>query len=594
MSGGWERPLGPVGSPDERVNWPVRSGLSPPVADGFTTRPETAPGLKNALASGTVVVLTPSQSAPGGGRGWSGSCGKTQLAVSVAESLWQSGEVELVVWVTATSRAVVLSGYVQAAVAAMGISAEGEAESIAARFLRWLGDTSRSWLVVFDDLSDAADLEGFWPEGPQGRVMITTASPAAVPPGRQALILPVGVFSSREALSYLMGRLVADPDQRLGGIDLVDDLGCEPLALAQASAVIASSAQTCRDYRERFARRREQFAPVASGDLPATEVTWTLSVDHAERLSQGEPVELLLALASVLDGNATPGGVFTTPAVRSYLAEAVPDLTDPKRAWDEVLTLERAGLLTVDPGGWPQPVRMSSVIQAAIRAAMPQRMLERAVSVAANALLEMWPEEEPAAWVVDCLWSCTTSLRKIAGAELWQGGCHPLLPRAGQSLDTARLTGPAVTYWAELVSACDRNLGVDHPDTLAAGQRLADAYLAAGRPGDAVSWYQWVLAGRARALGRDHPSIIEVQVSLGRALAAADQPEDAIVVLEQVLSLAKRGTGPDELDALVIEDALAAAYVQAGRYPDAIRLARRTLADRERRQGGDHPDTMTT
>jgi tetratricopeptide (TPR) repeat protein len=594
MVSGWDQAMGPAGSPDEPVNWPVRSGLSAPLADGFTARPETAPGLKAALVPGAVVVLSSSLSAPGGGRGWWGSCGKTQLAASIVESLWQSGDIELVVWVTATSRVAVLSGYVEAAVAAMGIAAESEAESVAARFLRWLSDTDRAWLVVFDDLRDAADLEGFWPEGPRGRVMITTADPATVPAGLQALILPVGVFSPREALSYLMGRLVADPDQRLGAIDLIEDLGCEPLALLQASAVIASSALTCRDYRERFARRREQFARAASGDLSATEVTWTLSVDHAERLSQGEPVELLLALAAVLDGNAIPGGVFTAPATRSYLAEADPELADPKRAWDEVLTLERSGLLTVDPGGWPQPVRMSPVIQVAIQAAMPQRMLDRAVSVAANALLEVWPEEESPAWVIDSLRSCLASLRKVAGRVLWQGGCHPLLPRAGRSLDAARLTGPAITYWGELVAACDRNLGADHPDTLTAGLRLADAYLVAGRARDAVSWFQWVLAGRARALGAEHPSVVAVQISLGRALVAAGQPEDAIILLEEVLASAKRGTVLDDLGQLVIQDALAAAYVEAGRYPDAIRLAQRTLVERERRQGSDHVDTMTT
>ena len=224
---------GSAGPPAEKVAWPVRSGTWPPLAESFSTRPETSPALQEALIPGAVVVLSPEQAAAGPARTWLGSCGKTQLAVSIARSLWQSGRLDLLVWVPATNRAAVLASYVQAAVAAMGIAAGGDAESIAARFIRWLGDTGRPWLVIFDDLTDAASLDGLWPEG--GRILVTTADPATVPGAREPVVLPVGRFSPREAMSYLMGRLSADPSQRLGAVDLTEDLGCEPLALAQAT-----------------------------------------------------------------------------------------------------------------------------------------------------------------------------------------------------------------------------------------------------------------------------------------------------------------------------------------------------------------------
>src|SRR5205823_698955 len=105
------------------------------------------------------------------------SCGKTQLALSIAHSLWQSGGLNLLVWVPATNRAAVLASYAQAAAAAMGAAADQDAESVAARFLGWLRNTARSWLVVFDDLTDAENLDRLWPEG-GGRILITTADPA--------------------------------------------------------------------------------------------------------------------------------------------------------------------------------------------------------------------------------------------------------------------------------------------------------------------------------------------------------------------------------------------------------------------------------
>ncbi len=205
------------------VAWPVRSGLVPPLAEGFIARTETVPGLEAALVPGAVVALVPGKTA-GGVRDWPGSCGKTQLAVYLAGSLWQSRDVGLLAWVDAASRASVLSGYGQAA-AKLGLDHAGDAEAVAARFLAWLEGTSRPWLVVLDDLHDAADLDGLWPAGTAGRVLITTADAAAVSGEPGVLVVAVPAFSIREALSYLSGRLTTDPDQRSGAIDLAGELG---------------------------------------------------------------------------------------------------------------------------------------------------------------------------------------------------------------------------------------------------------------------------------------------------------------------------------------------------------------------------------
>jgi len=221
----------------------------PALADGFSARLETSPGLAAALPAGAAVALVPDRAAaPAAGPGplaaldaqdWLRSSGKTQLAAAFAESLWQSGSVDLLVWIEATSRASVLSGYAGATAAVTGRDQASSSESVAAQFLSWLGETSRSWLVVLDDLSDPANLDDLWPTGPAGRVLVTSAEAAAVPSGMR--IVPLGPFSLREAISYLSGRLAADPDKRHGVIELAQDLDLEPVALAQASAVIANT-----------------------------------------------------------------------------------------------------------------------------------------------------------------------------------------------------------------------------------------------------------------------------------------------------------------------------------------------------------------
>ena len=309
---------GPASTRMCRGGWPVRSGAVPPADEGLITRPDTAPGLDAVLVPGAVVALVPGQDAAGRAQDWPGSSGKTQLACYLAGSLWRSRSVDLLAWVAATSRAAVLSGYVQAA-AELGLDHGGDAESVAARFLAWLAGTGRPWLVVLDDLRDAADLDGLWPAGPAGRLLITTADHATIPARPGVLALPVPAFSTREALTYLSGRLTTDPDQRSGAIDLAADLGCEPAALAQAAAVIISSGISCREYRGYFVQ--QQAAGGGRGDPPtAAWFAWTAAASHAERLAPGAGTWRLLALAALLGNHGVPLPVFTAPAVGRYLS----------------------------------------------------------------------------------------------------------------------------------------------------------------------------------------------------------------------------------------------------------------------------------
>ena len=593
---------GPGGRGPGRPSWPIRSGTVPALADGFSARLETAPGLAAALPAGAAVALVPDRAAapaafPGpvaapDAQDWLRSSGKTQLAAAFAESLWQSGGVDLLVWIEATSRASVLSGYAAATAAATGRDQASSCESVAAQFLSWLGETSRSWLVVLDDLADPANLDGLWPAGPAGRVLVTSADAAAVPSGMR--VVPVGPFSLREAISYLSGRLSADPDKRHGAIELAQDLDFEPVALAQASAVIANSPLSCREYRAHFVRRREQLAESSSARPSAAAVTWTFSFGRADQLAPGGSAKLLLALAALLDGHGIPQTVLAAPAAGDFLAGGGDVPASSERARAALAALEQVGLLTVEPVSAPPTVRISPVLQAALRAAMPEGMPDQAASSVADALLQAWPERELPGWPASGLRSCVATLRRITGDLLWDGGCHPLLVRAGDSLDRARLTEPAVDHWRDLATTGGRLLGGGHPDTMLAGQRLADAYLAAGRADDAIPWFQWVLDSLTHKLGPDHRDVIEARRRLGHALVAALQFPAAITVLERAVPQFEQVCGPGHADTLGARDELAAAYLAAGQYSDAITLYRRTLADRERAQGARHPQTMTT
>ena len=294
----------------------------PPLADGFTDRPDTAGGIADVLVPGSAVALVPDPAVAESLPNWPGACGKTQIAVMIAESLWRSRVIDGLIWISATDRAAVLSGFVQASVAATGLEPTGTADSVAVRFVSWLGETRQPWLVVLDDLPEAVDLSGLWPDGPAGRLLITSPGPAPAVGRPGTRVIPVGFFSTREALNGLSERLSANPVQRQGAIDLVETLGREPLALGQASAVVASSNLTCRDYRDLFVQRREEIWAGADEIPSAATVTWVLCLERAESLLPGPSVRLMLVFLALLDGHGIPGAVFGTQALIAYLGGA--------------------------------------------------------------------------------------------------------------------------------------------------------------------------------------------------------------------------------------------------------------------------------
>jgi tetratricopeptide (TPR) repeat protein len=524
---------------------------------------------------------------------WAAVSGKTQLAVYYAESQWQNRAIDLLVWIDASCRSSILCGYADAASATAGPIPPGDLEPATVGFLGWLARTERRWLVVLDDLADSAAIDGLWPQGRSGQVVITTRNSAAV--NGRARCLEIGAFSRRDAMSYLVGRLSADPEQRRGAIDLIEDLDFQPLALAQASAVIASSWTTCADYREYFAGRRRRLAE-ATGTRPyAAAVTWMMAVEQADLLLPGGAVQSCLAFAALLDGHGIPMDVFTTTAGSDLVALRGPGRDGPEElARNAVSALERVGLVTIDRANEPAAVQISLDVQAAVRASLPPNGLPRVATAAMGALLEAWPQGEQRTRQAQMLRSSAASVQRCAGEVLWANGCPPLLIHAGQSFDDAGLRGPAVDYWRDLAAAGDQYIGPGHDDSLRLVEHLGRACQAAGRPDEALTWHRRIVDDRIRTLGPQHPLTLTALMSLARAMAAAGDFRGAIDVLDSTIAECEHARGAAHEDTLGIRDELAAIHLAAGHTAQAVLLGRRTLAERERGQGPADPDTMAT
>jgi tetratricopeptide (TPR) repeat protein len=572
--------------------WPALSGLMPPLVDPYVPRQETGLGLAVTLLPGESTVLAPAADAAGQPLGPLGGTGKTQLAAGIAHTAWDQRVVDLLVWATASGRDAVIGSYAHA-LQDIGLPPAERPERAAAHFLSWLAETDRPWLVVLDDLTDPEVLEGLWPQGPAGRVLITTSQADTALRAHNPRIVEVGAFTAREALAYFSTKLHADPDQWIGALDLAGDLGFLPLAVGQAGALMADTGMDCRQYRQRVAER------LAAGPEPGSyrsvvAATASLAVALADQLPPIGLATPALALTAMLDPNGIPGAVLTSQSACVYLTKARgASLADDIQARAALYNLARLGLLTIDTTSAARTVRVHPLVQATVRGNLTPAALEVAARAAADALMQCWPRRSMPASFEQALRDCTAAVHGLSGRLLWAPDWHPLLVRAGLSLDSAGLAGPAVSYWQLMGGTSEQEFGPDHANTVLARDRLAAAYESAGRVNDAIGAYEQALSQREQALGAGHPDALSTRAHLARAYRAAGRAADAARLAERILTEYEQALGPAHPETLTARSDLAHAYLAAGRFPEAVAAFQHTLAGREQVLGPGHPDTLT-
>jgi tetratricopeptide (TPR) repeat protein len=569
------------------------SGIVPPLADPYDTRTETGPELAGSLQPGEAVVLVHGEESDAAAVA-TGGTGKTQLAVEFAHAMWNGRLVEVLVWVTATNAEAVLTGFAQAAhMVDAGPPGEG-AEAAAARFVAWLAHTKRPWALIIDDLGDLGDMQRLWPSGASGRTLITTRLPAESFEAMDIRVIPVPGLSRREALSYLTSRLTDHPDQRIEALDLAEDLAGLPLALSQATAVINARQQGCREYRAMLGERRKYMSGV-DGASATVLATWSLAAECAHELPPGGLAWPTLALAAMMDHHGIPGAVMTSPSACSYIAgrPSTADAMDQNMVRAAINNLAAMDLITIDPVSPVRTVQMHSAVQTAVRSYLPPADLEQVALASADALLETWPEGEGGPQLDQALRDCAAALRANDGGVLWKTEAHPLLFRAGLSLENSRLSDAAITYWQSILNTSTRLLGPAHANAVVARDRLAAAYESAGSSAEAVSVFQTALADRERNQGPEHPETIAARGHLAHAYQSAGRPADAVGLYERTVADSERLLGPGHPVTLGSRASLADAYQKAGQLRDGINGYEQLLGDAEQILGAGHPTTLS-
>lgn len=576
------------------VQWPIRVGALPAPAGQRVDRPADR-DLAAAVADGEQTVVLCQLLVGQGG------VGKTQLAAALAHRLWDDQRVDLLVWITATSRTAILTGYADAAARTTGID-DSEADHAATRFLGWLNEPhQRRWLIVLDDLDDPNDLIGLWPPSTTaGRTVVTTRRrDAALLAGRH--LIDVDVFSPDESVAYLRDTLRHRPQRLHEAAELAADLGHLPLALSQAAAYILDRGPrlTCARYRSLLADQRRGLADLAPDALPdqhrdIVAATWSLSIERTDRLAPAGLARPVLESAALLDPNGIPLDVLTADPVAGYCARRLDRPIDREDLDDALHTLHRFSLLTVDET--TATVRMHALLQRAVRDNTDPGHEAALATTTADALHEQWPSIERDASHTQALRANTSALRAHAVTHLCNPdlGTHPVLFRATRSLGSLGLFSLAADAYQQLLDDQEPVLGHDHPDTLTTRHALAWWRGEAGDLAGAAAAHEQLLDDRLRVLGPDHPDTLTTRHALARWRGDAGDPAGAVDAFQHLLDDRLRVLGPDHPETLTARLSLARWRGIAGDPAGAAAAHEQLLVDRLRLLGPDHPDTLTT
>ncbi len=571
--------------------------------------------LRSALTADHAAALTGPPPGSGVVVSGLGGVGKSQLAARHARRVWSDPGLDVAVWISAVSRAAVVTAYAEAARRILleddRCVAERPAEQAAQAFREWLAATSRRWLVVLDDLGDPADVRGLeLSGGPGGQVIVTSRLRGAALARGGYRVIELEVFTEDEALAYFTATL----EQHGKGGDLEQlrslarELGRLPLALGQAAAFIADQpVLTVAGYRRMLADEHRALAELSppQSRLPehqlAVAATWSLSIERADRPDDpARPAGAglarpLLQIASLLDPDGAPLGLFTSTPVLEHLAARADREVSVEDVHDGLTRLHRFTLITLVPARSAREVAVHALLQRAVRDTIPADRLHELARVTAEALRALWPStdtDDPD--LVGALRRSSDTLLAQAGTALWTPAPDPLLDRVGASLAGAGQVDAALAHWRTLHHQAHALLGPDHPDTLTTRHNLAHWRGEAGDPPRAVAELTAVLADRLRLLGPEHPHTLTARNNLAHWRGEVRGGADTVTQLQALLPDQVRILGADHPETLSTRHNLA---TWLGRHSSAARAAQELqalLPDCLRVLGPDHPYTLTT
>ena len=496
--------------------------------------------------------------------------------------------------------------------------------------LLWLGSLKDNYAMVFDnaDALTPAELEGYFPPGQRGNILITSRNFTM-----QHLTLPensleVMEMEENDAIELLLKASCLNPsrvDLKVEASKIVKELFCLPLAIDQAGAYIASGATSIKDYLEKYSKHKKALlshAEFTGASRYGRTVykTWELSYkeiqdraqsDDSQRVDAAKTALLLLGLFPFFHHQAITEEIFAYAAVQngknseSELSLASPVLCklfplNEADSWDNFVFREGLRVL----------MSFSLIKQGPSNDAYSMHPLVHAWSRDRMTLSEKQIYSSMACATLSCSLNNDRSqpygFRRVlvthVRANLQQGTIEEdqttanyldnAYTKFGWLLQEQGYSSEAKKLQLQVLEFRNRVLGVEHPDTTWAMANLAVTYGHLGKYLEAEKLETQVLSIQNRLLGVEHPDTIWAMANLAATYRNLGKHIEAEKLEVQVLESRNQMLGVKHRDTIWAMANLAATYRNLGKFTEAEKLEIQVLEARKRILGDEHPDTI--
>ncbi|WP_432839253.1 FxSxx-COOH system tetratricopeptide repeat protein [Dactylosporangium sp. CA-092794] len=574
----------------------------------FTGRAELLRGLRARLRAGGPGSVVAVHGEPG--------TGKTQLALEYAHRF--RGAYDVVWWVTAYPPQFVDVGFSDLG-RELGLPSQPAIPDRVRAVRQWLdrGGAQARWLLVFDNVNEYRDIEGYLPKG-NGHVIVTTREPNL---SESLTTVEVGPFALVESIDHLTNRVGADRITGPEAEQVARTVANLPLFVALAGARLADPDVTVAEYLADL-RRYQPVPAVGAGDAGLTplgeeagavpvrrddiEAVWDVSLGRLEADSPG--AFRLLQLTSVLAPEISLDLLYgdpvariiagRDPAVAALLADRV---SERNIAVGLVQRLNRLALIKLD-----QQLRLIQVHQL-LQAALRKRMSDQEAAEVRQEVHRILVESRPPGEVEEptlqqrlrILWphldhsdavdSPDDDVRQLVIDRvryIWQLGGYD------QGVRYARQADRTWSAQLEAMPADDPRRRSLLVQLLNLRFNWANLLRSLGRFEESCGLSEDTLRQQEALIGPAHPHTLSTANGYGGDLRALGRYREALRRDMQTYETSVQEFGADDRQSLILANNLAASYRLMGDFRRAMELDRATYESWNRSVGGRHPRTL--
>jgi len=578
------------GEEEEQKLWSVPYPRNP----FFTGREEILSHMYEQFHQDHTMALTQSLAVSG-----LGGIGKTQIALEYTYQYRQ--HYRYVFWSSAATREALLADFTTMAdLLQLPEKHESDKNQLIKAVRHWFA-THQDWLLVLDNVDDAAMIQDFVPIERPGHVLLTSRAQALGPLAQRIEVETMGITEATLLLLRRSRYLTPDAfldhvseDHLTAAETIAMEMDFLPLALDQAGAYIEEVGCSLSAYLELYRAHRKELLR-RRGSVPTDHpepvaTTWSLSFQQIELASPA--AAQLLQFCAFLEPDAIPEELISEGS--AHLGPTLASMaTDAFKLNEAIEELRRFSLVHRYPE--TRLLRIHRLVQAVLKDALEtdeqRQWAERAVRAVNTTFpadaedVSTWPRGQrflAQAQVCSVLVQDYTLVVEEAAA---------LLARTANYLHIYALYEQAEPLYQQALAIREQILGPEHPSTATGLNDLAYLYWQQSKYKQAEPLYQRALAIYEQQLGANHPKTAKCLNNLVILYGQQGKYAQAETLCQRALAIYEQQSGPDHPDTARSLNNLVILYGQQGKYAQAETLCQRALAIYEQQSGPDHPDT---